>query len=53
MILTDARWCRIFQEVVLVGMNIKFEHEAAVGTDSCTAAVRVMEKVAPILLKQK
>ncbi len=38
---------------LVVQLDIKGEHEAAVGVDPCTAAVRVMEQVAPILLKVK
>jgi len=53
----DPRGCRIVSDVpggsIVVALGIKFEHEAAVGTDSCTAAIKVMEQVAPVLLKQK
>ena len=53
----DPRGCRIVSDVpggsIVVALGIKFEHEAAVGTDSCTAALKVMEQVAPILVKQK
>ncbi len=53
----DPRGCALVSDIpgggLVVAINIKFEHEAAVGTDSCTAAVRVMEQAAPILLKQK
>ncbi len=49
--------CRIVSDVpggsIVVALGVKFEHEAAVGTDSCTAAIKVMEQVAPILTKQK
>jgi len=53
----DPGGCALVSDIpgggLVVAMSIKGEHEAAVGTDSCTAAVRVMEKVAPILLRQK
>jgi hypothetical protein len=53
----DPYGCALVSDIpgggLVVAMSIKGEHEAAVGTDSCTAAVRVMEKVAPILLRQK
>jgi len=53
----DPRGCRTVSDVpggsIVVALGIKFEHEAAVGTDSCTAAIKVMEQVAPILTKQK
>lgn len=53
----DPRGCRIVSDVpggsIVVALGIKFEHEAAVGTDSCTAAIKVMEQVAPVLLKKK
>ncbi len=35
---------------LMVLAGIKFEHEAAVGVDSCTLATRLMERAAPILL---
>ena len=53
----DPGGCRIVSDVpggaMVIQLGIKFEHEAAVGTDSCTAAIKVMEQVAPILTKQK
>ncbi len=53
----DPRGCRVVSDVprgaIVVQLGVKFEHEAAMGMDSCTAAVRVMEQVAPILLKIK
>lgn len=53
----DPEGCSLVSDIsgggLVVQFRIKGEHEAAVGTDSCTAAVRVMEQVAPILLKQK
>jgi len=53
----DPRGCRIVSDVpggsIVVALGVKFEHEAAVGTDSCTAAIKVMEQVAPILTMQK
>jgi len=53
----DPGGCRVVSDVpgggLVTDLSIKGEHEAAVGVDSCTAAVRVMEQVAPILLKAK
>jgi len=53
----DPGGCRIVSDLpggaMVIQLGIKFEHEAAVGTDSCTAAIKVMEQVAPVLLKQK
>ena len=53
----DPEGCSLISDIpgggLVVQFRIKGEHEAAVGTDSCTAAVRVMERVAPILLQQK
>jgi len=53
----DPGACRVVSDIsgggLVVQLSIKGEHEAAVGVDSCTAAVRVMEQVAPILLKAK
>ncbi len=54
---SDPGGCSLISDVpgggLVVQLGIKGEHEAAVGVDSCTAAVRVMEQVAPILLKVK
>jgi len=53
----DPTACRVVSDVpggaIVLQLGIKFEHGAAVGTDSCTAAIRMMEQVAPILVEQK
>lgn len=53
----DPGGCRVISDIpgggLIAQVRIKGEHEAAVGVDSCTAAVRVMEQVAPVLLKAK
>lgn len=53
----DPLGCRAVSDIpggsIVIQLAVRSEHEAAVGTDSCTAAIRVMEQVAPILTKQK
>lgn len=53
----DPEACSLISDIpgggLVVQLGIKGEHEAAFGVDSCTGAKRVMEQVAPILLKAK
>ncbi len=53
----DPGGCSLISDIpgggLVVQLGIKGEHEAAVGVDSCTAAIWVMEQVAPILLQAK
>ncbi len=53
----DPDGCSLISDIpgggLVVQLRIKFEHDVAVGTDACAAAVRVMEQVAPLVLKQK
>lgn len=53
----DPGGCSLLSDIaggaLVVQFRVKGEHEAAFGTDACTGAIRVMEQVAPILLKPR